>query len=296
MDKQLQITIPQAARNELGLDQGGSICFVEQEYKYWKKFNIESASKPRFPFGQRVPEYRVSSQGQVTVPRYVLDALGIENKEELYLEYNEAQHSLTLARAFHRQFEDVLLSLRPNFYEDRENELLTLIQENGLGSNNDRLLYVNSYEFSKLRSLYSKLRHIYEPASKDSWIGVPELGDQGLSITLDETVKPTQLVITKLGDKYISDPLVSRLWRERIAFILEMNKIYYTDQGEMHVQEVDSNQAKNIMRIFNRNAKKFGYYRDAVGRLVETVIFYTGDMAVFRSPRHAIEFLPKRNP
>lgn len=295
MDKQVLVTIPHTARYQLDLDQGNNIRYIEQELKFWKVFTMEVANKPMFPFGQRAPEYRVSSQGQVTVPKYVLDALNIKSKEELSIEYDEIDRKLTVVKSFQRQFEEILLSYRPNFYEDRNNELLTIVGRDEIGQGDDRLLFVDRYEFDKLKKLYLKLKQKYEPNTEKPWVGVPDLGDQGLSIFLNESNNPSQLTVTKLGDKYLSEPMVAKLWRERIPFFMDEKKIYFYIEGKKQEHDVTPRQAQEIMKIFQRNAKQIGSYKDAFDQLVETALFYTGDMAIFRSPKNTVEFLPKRS-
>ncbi|MFM9280854.1 AbrB/MazE/SpoVT family DNA-binding domain-containing protein [Paenibacillus jiagnxiensis] len=289
------ITIPYSARYRLGLDdQGSRIQYVEHEGSFEKFYWIEPVQQPMFPFGKQEQGYRVTSQGQVTVPKYILETLQIQNKEELWIDFDVDNRRLSLRKSHVHRFQEILLSLRPNFYEDRENELLTIVGRDEAAEGDDRLLFVERSQFNQLCRLYRVIKERYEAGTNTSWVGVPDVGDQGISINLDETVVPSQLIVTKLGDKYLSDPMVAKLWRERIPFHMIDNKISYYNEGKKQEHDVTPRKAREIMQIFNRNAKQYGSFKDSTGQFVETVLFYTGDMVIYRRINKSLEFLPKQ--
>lgn len=291
MLNQAMITIPQKIRDDLFLNPGVKIEYVKEENPFFPKYRIQQSLKPFW--GKRQNEYLISSQGQVTVPKYILDELKVQSKDELILESSD--EGLVLTRSPWHQFQDIILEYRPRFYSDIENDSLMIVTRNEEDPQVDRFVFVNAETFELLKHLYRRLQLTYgSDNQKDvSWVRIPYAADQGISIAYENNGGSTNFTVTKLGGKYLADSLLSRLWTQRIPFRMDHHVIHYLDGKEQISESTNSKNFIQVLGVFRRNAKKIGKDHSTLADPRTVIIeLFSGDLVIFHDTRPALEFWP----
>ncbi|MDN8593065.1 AbrB/MazE/SpoVT family DNA-binding domain-containing protein [Paenibacillus sp. 11B] len=284
MDKQVSVTIPWQARQDLTMFPGYRVEYVKEENQYTTYYKIQRSIKPVFSLGKKHQDYLISTQGQITVPRYILEDLNIRSKEELAVEF--MGEGLILVKSCWQKFHDLLLEIRPHFYEDLDNDTLTIVRRNDPDPGAERFVWVDTGTFKLFRYLHGKLRRLY--AQENLWFKIPGVGDIELSLMLREN----ELVLTKLGYKYLPDPLLSRLWNERVPFEINKNEIRYTENKVLKVQPIHEKSFQELLDIFRRNASKFKYHEKHEESKVEMLELHSGDWVNYHSSNQMIEYWP----
>lgn len=112
---------------------------------------------------------------------------------------------LYLIRGRFYQLRDLISEMRPSFFtsQNPEEDLLTVMyhEHPDVGG---RTLRVDRATFSRLESLFHRIKAKYEPHNPNPWVGVPlepegTFEETGLSITLNKSFQPATLTIQKLG-------------------------------------------------------------------------------------------------
>ncbi|MGM1047757.1 hypothetical protein SAMN05661091_2955 [Paenibacillus uliginis N3/975] len=98
---------------------------------------------------------------------------------------------------------------------------------------------------------------------------------------MDKSTKPATLTIQKMGPGLLPEP-VSRLWRERNAFSIIEDTIYYYENGEQVTEKINF-LGREVSAKLHRNGRLFGNYRTAGGYPVGTIELYNGDLVVFEN-------------
>lgn len=281
----LLFTIPIQIREDLQIDPGHTeITYeltgtpTEQSSNCWV---IPNPEKPLF--GRKPVTYKVSTKGQIRIPGEVLHHLGIQQKDELDIEISGGRIRLVRNRLY--QFRDLLHELRPSFFTTQDpNDNVLTVMFHEYPDEGGKILRVNRATFSKLESLYNRLKAKYEPNNPNPWVGVPlepegTFEEGGLSLTLDKGTNPATLTIQKLGPAFMPDPVKS-LWSKREAFTIIDDTIFYYENRERVSKKIDF-LPREVGALFNRNARTFGEYRTAAGSPIGTVELYNGDLVVF---------------
>ncbi|MGG3509706.1 AbrB/MazE/SpoVT family DNA-binding domain-containing protein [Paenibacillus lautus] len=299
--QQIQFTIPVQLRDEVGIMPGiTEFEYSEDSSRDYKRFNINLEPVQKSLFGGKKSRevYKVSQKGQITIPKSILDALGIQNKQELEIEFDNGY--LSLIRGHYFRFKDIIMSRRSTFFTDNNTDTLTVLVHEYPDDGDERSLRVDSETFNKLRHLYQKIKRKYEPNSPNEWVGVPEspeegFKDKGISIMYDRTTKPATLTIQKLGYEFLPEPL-SDLWKQRTAFTLNGKRLSYIHEGRPTEEQI-SISSRKIAAIFQRNGRSFGDYHSPEGCPLTTVQLYTDDLVTIELRESVIvKYMPVNKP
>ncbi|MBE9914152.1 AbrB/MazE/SpoVT family DNA-binding domain-containing protein [Paenibacillus donghaensis] len=273
---QIVFMIPISLRERLCIEPGTTLKYEEFESGGRKRVRINLIQKKRLPF-QDI--YRVSENGQITIPKHVLAYLGIQNKDELDIELYG--NDLTLIRGYLFQFKEIIESKRKGFFTNSSLDLLSVVFHQEPDQENERTLFVDNATFLELRHLYFKIKSKFDPNNPNWWVLIPEnpagsFKDKGISIHY--STESETLIIQKFSFEFLPDQ-VAYLCRERIPFTIHKSTITYGNDNYQHVEELPLSSEK-IAAIFHRYGHEFGDYFSENGYTVSTVKLYTDDLVV----------------
>ncbi|WP_163856895.1 hypothetical protein [Paenibacillus elgii] len=190
-------TIPIYFRERMRIEPGTTLEYEEFESGVGKRVMINFKPKQPFLFGNNNQDvYRVSAEGQISIPNHVLVYLGIQNKDEIDIELYA--NDLTLIRGHFFRFKEIIVSKRNDFFMDHSSDLLIVRFQPESDQEHESTLFVDNTTFLELRHLYYKIKSKFDPNSSNPWVGVPEDTAGSLKgISIHYSTKPEALIIQK---------------------------------------------------------------------------------------------------
>lgn len=295
VEQQLLVTIPANAREKLNLVPGEYVTYEEQEEPSGIRYIQVSAAKLS-SHGANRGKYRISPKGQITVPKALLNVLGILERNELDIIYEN--NTLKLIKDEFLQFKALISSKRPSFFSDMFSDELTVIEHPLPDTKQGSTLRVSSHTASQLEYLFSRLKEKYEPLNQRNQFAVlteSVSSDQasGILVSLNKLDVPSVMTIQKLGNDSFLDPLIAQLWREHAPFRIVKNEVHFYER-DRPVSEHTS-MASECKQVFQRNGKHFKYHQNSNGLVVSIIQLYSGDMVIVDDVNDTFEYWPVYN-